>query len=226
MPAIDKIWLKSYPKTVPHEIDLSKTTSIGDMISAACRQFNDKPAFTCMGKDLSYKDLDENSRALAAWLQSRGLVKGDRVAVMMPNILQYPITIAAVLRAGLVVVNVNPLYTPRELQHQLNDSGAKALIVLENFAATVQKSLASIHVPNIIVASMGDMHGLKGHIINLVVRKVKKLVPAWSILTMCALKMRSHRVATSLSILSLSTIPISHFCNIPAAQPASQRARC
>lgn len=180
-PALDKIWLKSYPKSVPHEIDLSKATSIGDMISNACRQFADRPAFTCMGKDLSYKDLDENSRGLAAWLQSRGLVKGDRVAVMMPNILQYPITISAILRAGLVVVNVNPLYTPRELQHQLNDSGAKALVVLENFAATVQKSLASIHVPNIIVATMGDMHGFKGHIINLVVRKVKKLVPAWNI---------------------------------------------
>ncbi|MBV2142419.1 long-chain-fatty-acid--CoA ligase [Falsochrobactrum sp. TDYN1] len=176
-----KVWLKSYPKDVPHEIDLSKTGSIGDMIGNACRQFADRPAFTCMGKDLTYKELDEHSRRLAAWFQSRGLVKGDRVAIMLPNILQYPVAITAALRAGLVVVNVNPLYTPRELEHQLNDAGAKALIVLENFAATVQKALPSLNVSNIIVASMGDMHGLKGHIINFVVRNVKKLVPEWHI---------------------------------------------
>ncbi|NKC28222.1 long-chain fatty acid--CoA ligase [Ochrobactrum ciceri] len=176
-----KIWFKSYPAGVPHEIDLSTATSIGDMILASCRQFASSPAFTCMGKDLSYKELDEYSRALAAFLQSRGLVKGDRVAVMMPNILHYPIAFTAILRAGFVVVNVNPLYTPRELEHQLKDSGAKALIVLENFASTVEKTLNSINVPNIIVASMGDMHGFKGHIINLVVRRVKKMVPAWNI---------------------------------------------
>ncbi|RQP18947.1 MAG: long-chain fatty acid--CoA ligase [Brucella intermedia] len=175
------MWFKSYPAGVPHEIDLSTATSIGDMILASCRQFASSPAFTCMGKDLSYKELDEYSRALAAFLQSRGLVKGDRVAVMMPNILHYPIAFTAILRAGFVVVNVNPLYTPRELEHQLKDSGAKALIVLENFASTVEKTLNSINVPNIIVASMGDMHGFKGHIINLVVRRVKKMVPAWNI---------------------------------------------
>ena len=177
----EKIWLKSYPAGVPHEIDLSQTSSIGDMILASCRQFPGNPAFTCMGKDLSFKELDEHSRALAAFLQSRGLVKGDRVAVMMPNILHYPIAFTAILRAGFVVVNVNPLYTSRELEHQLHDSGAKALIVLENFAATVQKTLNSVNVPNIIVASMGDMHGLKGHLINLVVRRVKKMVPVWNI---------------------------------------------
>ncbi len=180
-PTQEKIWFKSYPAGVPHEIDLSTATSIGDMILASCRQFASSPAFTCMGKDLSYKELDEYSRALAAFLQSRGLVKGDRVAVMMPNILHYPIAFTAILRAGFVVVNVNPLYTPRELEHQLKDSGAKALIVLENFASTVEKTLNSINVPNIIVASMGDMHGFKGHIINLVVRRVKKMVPAWTI---------------------------------------------
>ncbi len=180
-PTQEKIWFKSYPAGVPHEIDLSTATSIGDMILASCRQFASSPAFTCMGKDLSYKELDEYSRALAAFLQSRGLVKGDRVAVMMPNILHYPIAFTAILRAGFVVVNVNPLYTPRELEHQLKDSGAKALIVLENFASTVEKTLNSINVPNIIVASMGDMHGFKGHIINLVVRRVKKMVPEWTI---------------------------------------------
>ncbi|ERT96564.1 hypothetical protein P041_02279 [Brucella sp. 04-5288] len=180
-PAVEKIWLKSYPAGVPHDINLSAATSISDMISASCRQFANSPAFTCMGKDISYKELDDHSRALAAWLQSRGLVKGDRVAIMMPNILQYPITFTAVLRAGFVVVNVNPLYTPRELEHQLNDAGAKALVVLENFATTVEKALPSINVPNILVASMGDMLGFKGHIVNLVVRRVKKMVPAWNI---------------------------------------------
>ena len=176
-----KYWLNSYPKGVPHDIDLSGTSSIGDMIVASSRTFANEPAFTCMGKDLTYKELEEHSRALAAFLQSRGLVKGDRVAIMMPNILQYPIAFAAVLRAGFVVVNVNPLYTPRELEHQLSDSGAKALIVLENFATTAQKVLASISLPNVIIASMGDMHGLKGHVINFVVRQVKKMVPAWTI---------------------------------------------
>ncbi|WP_343314752.1 long-chain-fatty-acid--CoA ligase [Brucella sp. BE17] len=180
-PKPERLWLKSYPADVPHELELNRSTSIGEMIIGACRQFGDNPAFTCMGKDLTYRQMDEDARALAAFLQSRGLVKGDRVAVMMPNILQYPIAIAAILRAGLVVVNVNPLYTPRELEHQLADSGAKALIVLENFAATVEKALPTLNLPNIIVTSMGDMHGLKGHLINFVVRKVKKLVPAWSL---------------------------------------------
>ncbi|MFK3666400.1 long-chain fatty acid--CoA ligase [Ochrobactrum teleogrylli] len=178
---LNRYWLQSYPAGVPHEFELNRAMSIGDMIATACRQFPDNPAFTCMGKDLTFKELDENARALAAFLQSRGLVKGDRVAIMMPNVLQYPIAIAAVLRAGFVVVNVNPLYTPRELEHQLNDSGAKALIVLENFAATVEKTLPAVKLSTIIVASMGDMLGLKGHIVNLVVRKVKKMVPAWNL---------------------------------------------
>ncbi len=174
-------WLTSYPPGVPHEIDLHKTASIGDMILSACRSFPRNPAFTSMGKDLTYHELDENSRALAAFLQSRGLVKGDRVAIMMPNILQYPIAFTAVLRAGMVVVNVNPLYTPRELEHQLTDARAKALIVLENFAATVEKALPALDLPNIIVASMGDMLGFKGHLVNFVVRRVRKMVPAWKI---------------------------------------------
>lgn len=179
--ADDKIWLKSYPAGVPSEIHSSSHSSVADMIVASCRQYGDKPAFTCMDKTLSYNELEHHSRALAAWFQSRGLVKGDRVAVMMPNVLQYPISITAILRAGFVVVNINPLYTPRELEHQLNDSGAKAIVILENFASTLQKALPHINMPNILVASMGDMHGLKGHIINLVVRRVKKLVPAWTL---------------------------------------------
>ncbi|MGH6760682.1 MAG: long-chain fatty acid--CoA ligase [Phyllobacterium sp.] len=174
-------WLKSYPSSVHPEIGELRYTSIGDLITSSCRKFGERPAFSCMGKALIYRDLDRHSEALAAWLQSRGLVKGDRVAVMMPNVLQYPITIAAILRAGLIVVNVNPLYTPRELEHQLTDSGAKAIVILENFASTLDKVVARTSVKHVLVATMGDMLGLKGHIVNLVVRRVKKMVPAWSL---------------------------------------------
>ena len=176
-----KPWLNSYPQGVAHQLEPSPYQSIADLILTSCKKYGDRPAFTCMDKSLSYKELDEKSEALAAWLQSRGLVKGDRVAVMMPNVLQYPVAITAILRAGLVVVNVNPLYTPRELEHQLSDAGAKAIIILENFAHTLEKVLANSPVKHVIVASMGDMHGLKGALINFVVRRVKKMVPAWNI---------------------------------------------
>ena len=176
-----KPWLSNYPQGVAHALDPSAYQSITDLILTSCKKYGDRPAFTCMDKSLSYKELDEKSAALAAWLQSRGLVKGDRVAVMMPNVLQYPVAITAILRAGLVVVNVNPLYTPRELEHQLNDAGAKAIIILENFAHTLEKVLPNSSVKHVVVASMGDMHGLKGAIINFVVRRVKKMVPAWNI---------------------------------------------
>ena len=182
--AINKIWLKSYAPEVPENIPSPAFNSIPAMIADACKRFGDKPAFTCMDKSLTYRALHEQSGWLAAWFSAKGLVKGDRVAVMMPNILQYPLSIAAILRAGLVVVNINPLYTPRELAQQLNDAGAKAIIILENFAGTLEKALPEINIPqlqkpHILVASMGDMHGLKGHLINLVVRRVKKLVPQW-----------------------------------------------
>src|SRR5436305_12016625 len=134
-----------------------------------------------MDKSISYRDLDEMSAALGAYLQSKGLEKGARVALMMPNVLQYPIATAAVLRAGYAVVNVNPLYTPRELEHQLKDSGAEAIVVLENFATTVEKVIANTSVKHVIVGSMGDLLGFKGVIINLVVRRVKKMVPTYSI---------------------------------------------
>ena len=182
--ATDKIWLKSYAPEVPENLPSPAFNSIPTMIADACKRFEDRPAFTCMDKSLTYRALHEQSGWLAAWLSAKGLVKGDRVAVMMPNILQYPLSIAAILRAGLVVVNINPLYTPRELAQQLNDAGAKAIIILENFAGTLEKALPEIKIPelqqpHILVASMGDMHGLKGHLINLVVRRVKKLVPQW-----------------------------------------------
>jgi long-chain acyl-CoA synthetase len=176
-----KLWLNSYPPGTPADIGPLAYASIGELIETACKRFAERSAFTCMGKSISYADLDTHSAALGAWLQGKGLKQGDRVAVMMPNILQNPVAIAAVLRAGFVVVNVNPLYTPRELQHQLKDSGAKAIIILENFAHTLQEVVAKTDVKHVCVATMGDMMGLKGHVVNLVVRKVKKMVPAWNL---------------------------------------------
>ncbi|WP_348271759.1 long-chain fatty acid--CoA ligase [Phyllobacterium sp. OV277] len=180
MPA-PKLWVKSYPDGVPAEIGPLPYENINELFAAAYKKYANRPAFTCMGKAMSYAEMDRHSRDLGAWLQSRGLVKGDRVAVMMPNILQYPVAIAAILRAGLTVVNINPLYTPRELEHQLKDSGAKAIIILENFAITLQKVLTATPIKHVVVATMGDMLGLKGHIVNLVVRRVKKMVPAWTL---------------------------------------------
>lgn len=176
-----KMWVKHYPEGVPADIPDLPHQSLGAFFDDAFKKFSNKPAFNCMGKSMSYGELDKHSRSIAAWLQSRGLVKGDRVAIMMPNVLQYPIVIAGILRAGLIVVNVNPLYTPRELEYQLKDSGAKAIIVLENFAATLQKVVTKTSVQHVVVTAMGDMMGLKGHLVNLVVRRVKKMVPAWSL---------------------------------------------
>jgi long-chain acyl-CoA synthetase len=160
---------------------VTQYTSLVELLEESFAKFSDRKAFICMDKSISYRDLDEMSLALAAYLQSKGLQKGARVALMMPNVLQYPIATAAVLRAGFAVVNVNPLYTPRELEHQLKDSGAEAVIVLENFATTVQQVIARTAVKHVIVGSMGDLLGFKGVIVNLVVRRVKKMVPAYSI---------------------------------------------
>jgi long-chain acyl-CoA synthetase len=143
------------------------------------RKHGSKPAFACMGKSISYTQLDTLSQRFAAWLQSKGLARGARVAIMMPNVLQYPVALAAILRAGYVVVNVNPLYTPRELEHQLKDSGAEAIVLLENFAVTLQAVVQNTSVRHIVVASMGDLLGAKGLIVNFMVRRVKKMVPAW-----------------------------------------------
>ncbi len=184
MPAVrpsDKPWLKSYPSVVPPEIGPLKDQSIGDMMVAACKQFAGRPAYTCMDKTLTFAELERMSAAFGAFLQSKGLSKGARVAIMMPNVLQYPVVLMAVLRAGYTVVNVNPLYTPRELEHQLKDSGAEAIVILENFAATLQAVVARTPVKHVVVAAMGDLLGVKGIIVNFVVRRVKKLVPAWSL---------------------------------------------
>lgn len=178
----EKPWLKSYPKSVPAEIGALPYSSIGDFLVAACKQFSAQPAFTCMDKSISYADVERLSAAFGAYLQSKELQKGARVALMMPNVLQYPVAMMAVLRAGYVVVNINPLYTPRELEHQLKDSGAQAIVILENFASTLQAVISRTAVKHVVVAAMGDMlGGLKGTIVNFVVRRVKKMVPAWSL---------------------------------------------
>ncbi|MFM0693268.1 long-chain acyl-CoA synthetase [Paraburkholderia sp. GV068] len=178
---MDKIWLKSYPPGVPAEIDPTRYSSVAELLEEAFREHRNKPAFVCMGKGISYGELDALSRKLAAWFQSKGLARGARIAIMMPNVLQYPVAIAAILRAGYVVVNVNPLYTPRELEHQLKDSGAEAIVLLENFAVTLQAVVRNTAVKHVVVAAMGDLMGVKGAVVNFVVRRVKKMVPAWSL---------------------------------------------
>lgn len=174
-------WIASYPDGVPACIPALQDSSLGDLITRSFIEHSDKPAFTCMGRTLSYRQMHKYSDALMCWLQDNGFKKGDRIAIMMPNILQYPIAISALVRAGIIIVNVNPLYTARELEQQLNDAQASALIVLENFAFKIEEIAPRVHLSKIIVASMGDMHGLKGYLLNYIVRKVKKLVPDWSL---------------------------------------------
>jgi len=179
---MEKFWLKSYQEGVPAEIDWTQYRSLTHLLEEAFRKYADRKAYACMDSSITYAELDRLSQQMGAWLQSRGMEKGARVAIMLPNVLQYPVAMAAALRAGYVIVNVNPLYTPRELQHQLVDSGAQAIIVLENFANTVQEVIANTGVKHVIVATMGDMLGtVKGAIVNLVVRRVKKMVPAFSL---------------------------------------------
>ncbi len=178
----ERIWLKHYPQGVPADIDETQYPSLVALIEDSFKRYADRTAYSFMGKDVSYAETDEQSRALAGYLQSLGLARGDRVAIMMPNVPQYPATVAAILRAGYVVVNVNPLYTARELEHQLTDSGAKAIVIIENFAATLDKCIAQTPVKHVVLASMGDrLGGLKGMIVNFVVRKVKKLVPPFNL---------------------------------------------
>jgi long-chain acyl-CoA synthetase len=179
---MDKFWLTSYETGVPAEIDATQYRSLAHLLEEAFRKYADRKAYACMGKSITFSELDTMSQRMAAWLQAKGLKPGARVALMMPNVLQYPAALAAVLRAGYVVVNVNPLYTPRELQHQLTDSGAEAIVVLENFAHTLEQVLGQTQVKHVILATMGDLlGGLKGTLVNLVVRKVKKMVPAYSL---------------------------------------------
>ncbi|WP_311222335.1 MULTISPECIES: long-chain-fatty-acid--CoA ligase [unclassified Acidovorax] len=178
----DRPWLAAYPQGVPADIDASQYPSLVALMDEAFRQYADRVAYSFMGRDVTYAETDAQSRDLAAYLQGLGLVKGDRVALMMPNVPQYPVAVAAVLRAGFVVVNVNPLYTPRELEHQLKDSGAKAIVIIENFAHVLQACIAQTQVKHVVLATMGDRLGfLKGLVVNYVVRNVKKLVPEFQL---------------------------------------------
>ncbi|GAB4401086.1 MAG: long-chain fatty acid--CoA ligase [Rhodoferax sp.] len=178
----DRIWLQSYPPGVPADVDVNQYSSLVEMMEESFQKFAPRPAYSFMGKELSYKQVDQLSQAFGAYLQSLGLARGDRVAVMMPNVPQYPIAVAAILRAGFILVNVNPLYTPRELEHQLNDAGAKAVVILENFAATLEKCIAHTPVQHVVLCAMGDQLGLlKGSLVNYVVRNVKKMVPSYSL---------------------------------------------
>ncbi|MDE2252415.1 MAG: AMP-binding protein [Gammaproteobacteria bacterium] len=179
---MDRFWIKQYPPGTPADIDPNEYTSLKQLIDGSCRQFADRTAYIQMERRLSYAQLDQLSSRFAAWLQQRGLRKGERVAIMLPNILQYPIVMFGALRAGLTVVNTNPLYTATELEHQLRDSGATALVVLENFAAVAQQTLAAVPVPNVVVTGVGDLLGFpKGALVNFVLRHVQRKVPSWSI---------------------------------------------
>jgi long-chain acyl-CoA synthetase len=176
-----KPWLNSYPDGVPHQIDGAQFESLNHLFAQAFDQYSSRLAFDCMGKKITYKELDELSWQFASYLQSSGLKKGDRIALMMPNLLQYPIALLGSLRAGCVVVNVNPMYTARELAYQLNDSGADALVILENFAHVFQSIQDQVSVKHVLVTSVGELMGLKGHLINAIIRHVKKAVPTWSL---------------------------------------------
>ena len=177
--SVDRPWLSSYPPGVPAEIDPGAYRSLTHLLEEAFRNHGRSCAAVCMDSELSFAQLDELSSALGAWLQSRQLAKGARVALMMPNVPQYPVAVAGILRAGLVVVNVNPLYTPRELEHQLKDAGAKAIVIIENFASTLQSCIANTAVKHVVLCAMGDQLGwLKGALVNYVVRNVKRMVPA------------------------------------------------
>ena len=179
---MEKIWLKQYPAGVPATVRADLYPSLVALLEDSFRQFRERAACRCMGRDLSYGQLDELSCALAAWLQGQGLERGARVAVMLPNVPQYPVAVAAILRAGLVVVNVSPLHSARELEHQLKDAGAKAIVVIENVAATLQQVLDKVPVQHVLLASLGDMLGpLKGPLVNHVARRVRKLVPSFQL---------------------------------------------
>jgi len=178
----ERDWLDSYPEGVPTDIDASQYDSLVGLMADSFAKYADRTAYSYMGQDISYAQTDVASQALAAYFQSLGLEKGDRVAIMMPNVPQYPVAVAAILRAGLVVVNVNPLYTPRELEHQLKDAGAKAIVIIENFAITLQKCIAETQVKHVVLCAMGDMLSLpKGALVNFVVRNVKNLVPSFDL---------------------------------------------
>jgi len=178
---VEKIWLKNYPANVPAEIDPDEYASVREVFEESCRKYATRPAFSCMGRTITFAELDALSTAFAGYLQGIGCAKGARIAVMMPNVLQYPVCVFGILRAGCTVVNVNPLYTARELEHQLEDSGAEAIVVVENFAHVVAEVLARTKVRQVIVTSIGELLGFKGIIVDFVLRHVKKLIPRYAL---------------------------------------------
>jgi long-chain acyl-CoA synthetase len=205
---MEKIWLKNYQAGVPAEIDVNAYKSVAEVFEKSVAKFADRPAFANMDKIITYRELDKLTRDFGAYLQNKlGLKKGDRVAVMMPNLLQYPIAVFGILRAGLTVVNVNPLYTPRELEHQLKDSGAETIVILENFAITLQDVLKNTPIKNVITTQIGDMLGFpKSLIVNMVVKHVKKMVPSWSIHN----TVKFNDTLTQGSRLKLNPVQIGH----------------
>lgn len=180
---MERIWLKSYPQGIPADVDVEAYSSLGDLFTGSCRQFAGRDAYISMGRAISYAELEQRARQFGSFLQNDlKLPRGARVAVMMPNLLQYPVAIFGALLAGYTVVNCNPLYTPRELEHQLKDSGAEAIVIVENFAFTLQQVLAATQVRHVIMTGLGDLLGFpKGTLVNFVVRHVKKMVPAWQL---------------------------------------------
>ncbi|HEY5309118.1 MAG TPA: AMP-binding protein, partial [Casimicrobiaceae bacterium] len=203
---MEKIWLAHYPKGVPVEIDIHEYASIRDVFEESVAKYGTRPAYSCMGKAVTFSELDTLSAAFGAWLQGLGCKKGTRVALMMPNILQYPICLFGTLRAGCTVVNVNPLYTPRELEHQLNDSGAEVIVCVENFASVVQQVIGKSQVRQAVVTSIGEMLGFKGLAVDFVLRHVKKMIPAYSL-------PGSIRLSDALADgrkRSLERVPITH----------------
>lgn len=195
---MEKIWLKSYEAGIAHEIDMERFDSIVDVFEQSVQRYADKPSFENMGKALTYREIGELATQFASYLQNvLQLPRGSRIAMMMPNVLQYPIAVFGALKAGMVVVNTNPLYTPRELEHQLNDSGAETIVVLENFANTLELVLAKTKIKHVIVANIGEMFGMfKGSIMNFVLRKVKKMVPSYHLSGSIAFKQALAQGAT------------------------------
>jgi long-chain acyl-CoA synthetase len=179
---MERFWLEHYPAGVPHDVDVTRYRSLVQLLDEGFSRFATRSAYAYMDRHFTFGEIDRQSAAFGAWLQSRGLARGARVAIMLPNVVQYPIALAGVLRAGYVVVNVNPLYTPRELEHQLKDSGAEAIVILENFATTLQQVIERTAVKHVVVASLGDMLGFpKSAIVNFTVRRVRKMVPPYAL---------------------------------------------
>ena len=203
---MERIWLEYYPRGVPADIDVNEYASVREVFEESCRAFATRPAFSCMGRTITFADLDAMSATFGAWLQGIGCMRGTRIALMMPNVLQYPICLFGTLRAGCTVVNVNPLYTPRELEHQLVDSGAEVIVVVENFAHTLQEVVRRTKVRQVVVTSIGELLAIKGRIVDIVLRRVKRAIPEWSLPG----AIRFSDAMKQGRKLSLARIPLGH----------------